>query len=732
MRRVSPGPAVDRRDITSGLGKGRMRPRRGLVLVTLLMLVATLRSADARPVIAVGDTAMAEGDTGLSPMAFRVRLRPPAATPVSFHYETLDGTATVADGDYIPIAGDTTFAPGQDQVVLVVPIRGDSLLEANERFTLHVFAVTGADPAERYAVGTILNDEHTRFARFTTGVPDFGPGTLPPDWGDADGDGRPDLPLYQNLGGVFDEMPGWRALLGDGNYHGGAWCDYDRDGRMDYVLMPYGDDESSYNFTRLLHNTPLGFLDVGSAVGVDVTGHGETPVWADFDGDGWPDLFLPFYSHVFPYRSFFYRNLHDGSFKECADSAGVSLPGLPIELRPEGAAAADWNGDGAIDLYCASHLFLNDGTAHFTDIREQVGLPIVFDEGAQFLDYDDDGDLDLYMRTATGPTLFRNENGTFTDVSATLGIGFVDWLWGDRWFDADLDGDLDLLFFDPVLGARLLINNGDGTFTEDLAFRTLGLQGSLSAFADMDGDGDLDMVVGEYSKQFARNLLEEIPRAHTPYLKVRLEDAEGRLVEQGATVRLRSLDDPKHPVQTRIVDGGSGYLGQDEYTLTFGGVGSGSFDLEVSFPAAPGTSGIVGPAQNPLLGGLRPGLNGPQLVVVRRNGMVFLQNIPAPVAAVVPGPSYVGLLSAPSPNPVRTATRMRFSLPAPARVTLTVHDLSGRRIRTLSDGPRAAGPGDVTWDLRDDAGRPVPTGLYFARLVRDGRPAGAQRVVVVR
>jgi len=79
-------------------------------------------------------------------------------------------------------------------------------------------------------------------------------------------------------------------------------------------------------------------------------------------------LFLPFYAHEAPFRSYFYLNLGNGQFQECADSAGVALRGLPLPLRPEGVAVADMNGDGTLDLYCAHHLFTNDGHAHFTDV----------------------------------------------------------------------------------------------------------------------------------------------------------------------------------------------------------------------------------------------------------------------------------------------------------------------------------------------------------------------------
>jgi hypothetical protein len=702
--------------------------------------VGTIVNVDL-PVLTVADTSVAEGDVGVHPMSFRVRLSPPAILPVSFHYETLDGTATVADLDYQAVAGDTVLAVGQDQVVIQVPIQGDSLLEGNERFTLRVSSVQGANPAQVSATGTILNDERTSFVTLNTGIRNFGPGTLPPAFGDLDGDGRPDLPLYSNTGTSFAEMSGVRSMLGDGNYHGAAWCDYDRDGRMDFVQLPYGGEESGYNYVHLFNNTPTGLQDVAPSLGMNIMGYGETPTWADFNADGWPDLFMPFYTFVSPFQCYFFLNLGNGQFQEYSDSAGVALRGVPAERRAEGVAVADWNGDGALDLYVASHLFLNDGNAHFTDVRAAVGLPIAFDEGAQFVDYDNDGDLDLYLRTSSGPTLFRNDHGTFTNVSASLGLGFVDWGWGDRWVDIDDDGDMDLIYFDSGGFAHLLLNQGDGTFQAVSSLSGLFTSTMLSSLADIDGDGDPDIAVGDYTRQFARNLLDLVPRAHTPYLKVRVVADDGTLTEQGATVRLRSLDDPKHPVQTRILDGGSGYLGQDEYTVTFGGVGSGAYDLEVSFPTKPGIPGVVGPLQNPLLGGIRPGDAGPKLMIVRPNHAVAIQST-GPALSSTTGatamtaetgiPRIEAALFPASPNPTRGATNLGLSLPAGGAVTLTIHDLSGRKVRTLVAGEGTAGQSKQTWDLRDDAGRNVPVGLYFARLIREGRPCGVQRVVVLR
>jgi hypothetical protein len=686
--------------------------------------------------ISVADTSVAEGDSGTRPLAFRVRLAQPVDAPVPFSFHTLDGTATVADLDYFSVSGDTAFEAGQDQVVIAVPVIGDPILEGNEALTLRIQSAQGAASIEQTGFGTILNDERTAFEGFGCSVAPFNfkTTTLPPAWGDLDGDGRPDLPLYLASGDAYVEMPGVRSLLGDGNYHGAAWCDYDRDGDMDFVQLPYNETSSPYNFVHLFENTPSGLQDVAPAAGMDTFGNGETPTWGDFNADGWPDLFLPFYAHEAPFRSYFYLNLGNGQFQECADSAGVALRGLPLPLRPEGVAVADMNGDGTLDLYCAHHLFTNDGHAHFTDVRAQVGLPVVFDEGAQFVDYDNDGDLDLYLRTAGGPTLYQNTNGTFTDTTSTLGIGPLGWEWGDRWADVDNDGDMDLVFYPPGAIARLLLNRGDGTFEEDTSFAGVLPNFDLCSFADMDGDGDLDIAAGAYGRRFARNHLEHVARARTSFLRVRVEDDDGRLVEHGATVRLRSLDDPRHPVQTRIVDGGSGYLGQDEYTVTFGGVGTGSYDLEVSFPTTPDVPKVIGPAQNPLLGGIHAGDFGAELVVVRPSGQVTIQNRDPGTAGVEPprsGP--LPDLRAAAPNPARRMTRLDFSSPlSDDGVTLTIHDLSGRNVRTLVRNGRGADGAGAAWDLRDDEGRDVPAGLYLARLVRrDGR-ASVRRVIVLR
>ncbi len=116
------------------------------------------------------------------------------------------------------------------------------------------------------------------------------------------------------------------------------------------------------------------------------------------------------------------------------------------------------------------------------------------------------------------------------------------------------------------------------------------------------------------------------------------------------------------------------------------------------------------------------------------NVLVFLSEVPLEhfVLASPPAtaPSRVAL-SAPRPNPAREGTTLDLSLPAPARATVAVYDLAGRRVRALADGPLPAGTTALRWDGRDDRGTALEPGLYFVRLA-SGRDVATRRVVLAR
>ena len=700
----------------------------------LLLSIAAARGVPAAPAdvphLVIGDAAVAEGDSDTTSITFPIHLSSPAPGSDTLVCRTADGTATAADFDYVPAVDTLVLAEGTSDTSVSIAVLGDRRLEANERFTVTLDPPGWAQVDRGTAIGTILNDEHTSFVPYPHALLNFGWPTGPA-WGDVSGEGRNELFLYTWKDGFLSADLDRFADLGSFEYHGDAWCDYDGDGDLDYIQMPYASNTPTR--LHLFRNDGGAMTDIAPAQQMDILGFGETPVWGDFDGDGHPDLFAPFYAHVSPGHSFLFHNNGDGTFTDIADSVGVALRGVPESLKPEGAAAVDLDGDGSLDLYAASHLFINDGSGRFTDEREQRGLPVMFDEGSQFVDYDNDGDFDLYIRAADGPHLFRNDGGQFVEVTAQMGfptdLGFD---WGDRWEDIDNDGDLDLILFGDPYPTRLLINRGDGTFETQMPFGGIEeTDDALSAWADIDGDGDLDVAIGVWHEHVFVNQLDLLPGESHSFIEVRVLDALGHETQHGASVRLESLDDPAHPVQSRIVDGGSGYVAQDQYDVHFGGVGSGRYTLKVSFPSTREHPVRVDSLTTPALSELKPSDAGGLIVTVRRDSSCDIRVVPPPALAVL-GP----LRPAPAslrtyPNPARSSVHFLLD-PAPSTGRLEIFDVMGRQVRSLEWGTGSRAGALPVWDLRNGSGQPVASGVYVARFSAPGLTSVTQRVLVLR
>ena len=226
--------------------------------------------------------------------------------------------------------------------------------------------------------------------------------------------------------------------------------------------------------------------------------------WADYDGDGDLDEFVGFRGR--PNR--LYRQDH-GRFTDVAAEVGLADT---VETRV--AAWGDFDGDGQIDLYVGfaggapNRLYRNDGGGrHFTDVGHALGVDLSgVTRQVSFIDYDNDGDLDLFMAFRDKPNrLFRNDGGRFTDVTAESGIGDPRKTVGAVWFDMDGDGDLDLFVANQEGDANGLFRNDGGHFVDvarewgvDAAPRAKELGGVGAAVADVDGDGWLDLFVANY------------------------------------------------------------------------------------------------------------------------------------------------------------------------------------------------------------------------------------------
>src|SRR5262252_604952 len=234
-----------------------------------------------------------------------------------------------------------------------------------------------------------------------------------------------------------------------------------------------------------------------------VTG-GQPNAWADYDNDGDLDEFVGFRGR--PNR--LYRNDH-GRFTDVAAAVG-----LADDVETRAAAWGDFDADGQIDLYVGfidgtpNKLYRNDGNGrHFTDVAASLGVNLTgVTRQVSWIDYDNDGDLDLFVAFRDKPNrLFRNDGGRFTDVTAESGIGDPRKTVGAVWFDIDGDGDLDLFVANQNGDTNGLFRNDGGHFV-DVA-REWGVEaprqsaefgGVGPAVAEFDGDGLFDLFVANY------------------------------------------------------------------------------------------------------------------------------------------------------------------------------------------------------------------------------------------
>ena len=276
---------------------------------------------------------------------------------------------------------------------------------------------------------------------------------------------------------------------------------------------------------RLSADAPQ-FVNVAAAAGVDFTNryyprflsepqrfgmirYGPAGITtADFDNDGFADLFIP--DGV---ESKLFRNNRTGGFDDVTARAGLAgLDGVSVGLF------ADYDNDGFKDFfvsrtYTANQLFHNNGDGTFTDVTARSGIGAdCCTTVASWADYDRDGFLDLYVGRYLDPRkdipttfyarngepnqLYRNNgNGTFTNVTEQAGVGEVGLCLGSVFGDYDDDGDPDLYVVNDFGRSTLYRNNGDGTFTDvTVESNTLAYGAGMSAsFADYDNDGRLDI-----------------------------------------------------------------------------------------------------------------------------------------------------------------------------------------------------------------------------------------------
>lgn len=305
-----------------------------------------------------------------------------------------------------------------------------------------------------------------------------------------------------------------------------------------------------------------------------------------------------------------YRNEGDGAFTDVTQASGVATANRYYGL---GVVPVDCDSDGDSDLFVANDetpnvLFQNQGDGTFQDIALIAGVAYNGDGdaeagmGADFGDYDQDGDPDLYVThffTETN-TLYRNEGGVrFSDVTTTAGLAAatVEMLgWGTRFFDYDNDGRLDLFVANghvypqvdqAATGTtyrqpnQLFRNEGGGRFAPVSAGLELA-QAKVSrgtSFGDYDDDGDIDLFVVELND--APTLLRNDGGNAGNYLVVQVFGREDN--RDGAGTRVSLQADGKR--QWRAVNGAASYLSHSDLRIHFGLGAAQAIDrVEITYP----------------------------------------------------------------------------------------------------------------------------------------------------
>jgi hypothetical protein len=276
---------------------------------------------------------------------------------------------------------------------------------------------------------------------------------------------------------------------------GAALLDYDRDGRLDVYLVNgwrlEGDRVVERGRNALYRQREDGtFEDVTEAAGVGGEGEwGAGVSVADFDNDGWPDILVTSFG-----RNLLYRNRGDGRFENVAARVGVESPGWNTA-----AAFFDADGDGWLDLYVAQYI---DCTLEEV-LRAQRTLSWRGLEQVAFGPFGLKGAPDRFFRNVGGRFVEATEEAGLKDQA--LGFGFA-----VRAVDVDDDGDLDLYVANDSDPNYLYLNDGHGHFTESgvprfVAFDANGAaQASMGVAAgDVDGDGSVDLVTTNFSEDFS-------------------------------------------------------------------------------------------------------------------------------------------------------------------------------------------------------------------------------------
>ncbi|WP_421765651.1 CRTAC1 family protein [Ekhidna sp.] len=400
-------------------------------------------------------------------------------------------------------------------------------------------------------------------------------------WGDVDGDGLPELYTSNSQGqsntlykysetGKFIKVAIDSPF--DGSSEGISWVDYDNDGDLDLYICSRG-----YEANQLFQNDGTGKLSyVSDHVLTKDSLSSSMACWADYDLDGDLDVLLIGYRYN---GNMLYQNIGEGNFKP-----------MNNHLLGEGngsgrtCACGDANNDALPEVFVGNarqqnFYYKNLGEWNFKKITSGPHIEdLGYAYGSSWVDFDDDGDLDLFIANFDKENLLlsNNGNGDFTQIKEGALVEEKNGASkGHTWGDYDNDGDIDLYLgngtYKPDMQNFLYLNTGSGKFNrytkgvlEIHADTTAGV-----AHADFDRDGDLDVFVANWGNNDPNRLYLNQTSGKN-WVSFRLKGTDSNSFGIGTHVQLKISESGTEKFQHRWMYPITGYASQNDYELHFG------------------------------------------------------------------------------------------------------------------------------------------------------------------
>lgn len=493
--------------------------------------------------------------------------------------------------------------------------------------------------------------------------------------------------------GIISVVPGRGLSCGD----------YNNDGYVDVMI-------GNWQSTILLYkNLGTSFTEVGAAAGVNFTGYGGAINWLDFDQDG--KLDAVFCNNGVPARfSYVFKNNDLQTFSHVTFTCGMTDSTSVLAC-----ASGDYDNDGDLDVFWGTQmsqgipgtgvLYQNNGNGTFTNVTTTSSLITTFYSwGVHWGDYNNDGHLDMAIANSNGPSqVYKNNgNGTFTEVTFTLGINVPTSAYSCGWADYDNDGDLDIYFSRGQNNEDKLYRNDGATFTDVTTSVGMGdlLHSSCISWGDFNNDGFLDLYLNNNGTP--NRLYKNNAGNSNKWVIFRCQGTTSNKSAIGTrvTVKTGSL------TQIREVEGGSGGKGQNSLPVEFG----------------LGSATIID-----------------SLIIRWQSGLTqrFANIVPNRIIDVVEGQpvsSETGITVLPKefrleqnyPNPFNSSTAIRFELPVPGYAKIAVYNHLGKEVAVINEGILNAGTYNAYWNA--DA---YSSGIYYYKLT-SGKFSDTKKMVLVK